>query len=138
MTKRRFIIVCFVIFAAGISTYFGLRKVNKLPQSRSAACDAVEKELTSLLTGSNVLYSKGCFVPQKLTIKAGTSVIFTDYGDDPMWVESDPAHGGIRNFNSGQAWNKGQSYGYSFADTGTYTYFNHMKSNDKGTVVVEK
>jgi plastocyanin len=136
-TTRKWLGIVLVVIVVIGGLILGVRRTKTI--HHSAACDKVEKELTSLLTGSNVMYYKGCFVPQALTIKPGTSIIFTDYGDDKMWVATDPypKENGLRGFNSGQAWAKGQSYGYTFEKVGTYGYHNHVIPSDTGTIVVK-
>lgn len=105
----------------------------------SAVCKKATDTWDSSRQHDQILYVDGCFVPNPLNIKVGDSVIFTDHDKTPMWIISDdkPDKQHLGNFNSGQAWGEGQSYGYQFAKPGAYYYHNKERPNDKGVVIVK-
>jgi amicyanin len=72
------------------------------------------------------------FTPQTLTVKAGTTVTWTNKDDTPHGIASaDNA------FKKSQALDTDDSYSFTFATPGTYAYFCYVHPFMKGTIVVE-
>jgi plastocyanin len=71
------------------------------------------------------------FSPARLTVKAGTTVTFTNDDDIPHLVV---ATGG--EFRSG-ALDTGDNYSRTFAEPGTYAYYCGLHPHMQGTIVVE-
>lgn len=130
---------CVVLAAGVIWLGLKLRSRRASQQKATTSCQKVDKDYTSSRQVNQVFYIQGCFVPNRLTIKIGESVIFTDKGDTPMWIISDSKNGQliVPSFNSGQAWGNGESYGHSFEKAGTYGYYNKSKPSDKGMIIVK-
>jgi len=78
------------------------------------------------------------FQPDKVTIKAGTRVIWISSSSKTVSVASDdhPTHQKYPPLNLG-AFEKGSSVQLVFDKPGTYTYHNHLNPSMKGTIVVE-
>ena len=78
------------------------------------------------------------FVPKALTVKAGTTVKFTNGSGRQMWVASNPhpTHTLLPGFDELTAVGKGGSYDYQFTKVGTWGYHNHLSPQIGGTVVV--
>lgn len=88
----------------------------------------------------NVVYTNSGFSPERLTIKAGTIVVFKNESDlNPMWVASDihPSHQILPSFDQLKGAAKGETYEYTFTQTGTWAYHNHLSPLHGGTVTVE-
>ena len=72
------------------------------------------------------------FGPQTLTVKAGTTVTWTNKGDIPHGIASDN-----NAFAKSKALDTDDSYSFTFTTPGTYQYFCYVHPFMKGTVVVE-
>ena len=72
------------------------------------------------------------FTPQTLTVKAGTTVTWTNKDDIPHGIAS--ANNG---FARSKALDTDDSYSFTFATPGTYAYFCYVHPFMKGTIVVE-
>ena len=72
------------------------------------------------------------FTPQTLTVKAGTTVTWTNRDDIPHGVASDN-----NAFPKSKALDTDDSYSFTFATPGTYKYFCYVHPHMTGTIVVE-
>lgn len=88
----------------------------------------------------SVTYGDNGFAPATLTVKAGTTVVFTNQSGKGMWMVS----GGFSNspqlpdFNEGKSISRGGTYEYTFSKVGTWKYLNKMNLNDTGVVIVTR
>jgi plastocyanin len=72
------------------------------------------------------------FGPQTLTVKAGTTVTWTNKDDIPHGIAS--ANNG---FARSKAMDTDDSYSFTFTTPGTYQYFCYIHPHMTGTIVVE-
>ena len=72
------------------------------------------------------------FAPQQLTVKAGTTVTWTNKDDIPHGIA---ATGNA--FNRSKALDTDDSYSFTFTTPGTYQYFCYIHPHMTGTIVVE-
>jgi amicyanin len=72
------------------------------------------------------------FSPQKLTVKAGTTVTWTNKDDIPHGIA---ATGNA--FARSNAMDTDNSYSFTFTTPGTYQYFCYIHPHMTGTIVVE-
>jgi plastocyanin len=72
------------------------------------------------------------FTPQTLTIKAGTTVTWTNRDDIPHGVAADN-----NTFARSKALDTDDSYSFTFTTPGTYKYFCYIHPHMTGTIVVE-
>ena len=72
------------------------------------------------------------FTPQTLTVKAGTTVTWTNKDDIPHGVA---ATGNA--FKRSAAMDTDDSYSFTFTTPGTYQYFCYIHPHMTGTIVVE-
>lgn len=86
-----------------------------------------------------VVYLDSGFSPATLTVPRGTKVTFRNDSRKQMWVASDPhpVHTNLSPFDSREGIAPGGSYSYTFNDSGTWGYHNHLDSGDEGTITVE-
>lgn len=92
-------------------------------------------------TSQNIItYTNQGFIPQQLTVKKGQAVIFTNSGNSPMWVASDPhpQHTGLPGFDAKKAMQKGESYSFTFDTVGHWGFHNHLTPSDAGTIIVQE
>ena len=72
------------------------------------------------------------FNPQTVTVKAGTTVTWTNKDDIPHGIAS------AKNvFKKSQALDTDDSYSFTFSTPGTYEYFCYIHPHMTGTIVVE-
>jgi len=81
---------------------------------------------------SSVSIDNFTFTPKTLTVKAGTTVSWTNKDDIPHGIGSaDNA------FKKSRALDTDDSFSFTFATPGTYQYFCYLHPHMTGTVVVE-
>jgi plastocyanin len=73
------------------------------------------------------------FTPQTLTVKAGTTVTWTNRDDIPHGIASDN-----KAFTRSKALDTDDSYSVTFTTPGTFKYFCYMHPHMTGTVIVEQ
>lgn len=80
------------------------------------------------------------FIPQTLTVFAGTTVEFVNNSSGLMMVASNmhPTHQLLPGFFQATSSGSGDKYSYSFEKVGTWTYHNDENLLQTGTVVVEE
>jgi plastocyanin len=86
---------------------------------------------SSNLGPNQIAIQNFAFNPSTLTVKAGTTVTWTNLDSTNHPVASDT---GV--FNSGTL-NNGQSYSYTFNQTGSYPYHCTVHPSMTGTITVE-
>lgn len=95
-------------------------------------------EKGGLTATEKVTYTDNGYVPDVLTVKAGTTVSFVNQSAGGMWTASDmhPTHQLLPGFDELASVPKGGSYEYTFTKVGTWKYHNHVNATDGGTVIV--
>lgn len=79
------------------------------------------------------------FSPATLTVPAGTTVIFVNDGQAAHWPASvvHPTHEVLPGFDSKRGIATGDRYSYTFSETGTWRFHDHLNPQLTGTVIVE-
>jgi plastocyanin len=72
------------------------------------------------------------FTPQTLTVKAGTTVKWTNKDDIPHGIAATG-----NTFKRSNAMDTDDTYSFTFATPGTYQYFCYIHPHMTGTIVVE-
>jgi plastocyanin len=72
------------------------------------------------------------FTPQTMTVKAGTTVTWTNRDDIPHGIASES-----NAFAKSKALDTDDSYSFTFSTPGTYKYFCYVHPHMTGTIVVE-
>jgi plastocyanin len=72
------------------------------------------------------------FTPKTLTVKAGTTVTWTNHDDIPHGIASSE-----NAFKKSAALDTDDSYSFTFTAPGTYQYFCYIHPHMVGTIVVE-
>lgn len=85
-----------------------------------------------------IVYTDAGFTPNNITILTGDTVTFTNNSTSDMWVGSNPhpQHTDYSAFDAMKNYTPGESYSFTFTESGTYGYHNHSNAGDKGTIVV--
>lgn len=86
----------------------------------------------------SVTYGEGGFVPNSVTVKKGTTVVWTNQSKGGMWVASavHPTHQLLPGFDQLKSVAEGGTYEYTFEKVGTWKYHNHIQPSQTATVVV--
>jgi plastocyanin len=96
-----------------------------------SGCTNNNTPTTTNLGANTIAIQNFAFNPATLTVKAGTTVTWTNLDSTNHPVASDT---GV--FNSGTL-NNGQSYSFTFNQTGSYPYHCTVHPSMTGTVIVE-
>ena len=88
---------------------------------------------------NKVTYTNSGYSPSELKVEVGATVTFINQSDSNMWTASNPhpIHTDHPAFDSRRAVTKGETYEFTFEETGTYDYHNHLSPQHEGTIKVE-
>lgn len=96
---------------------------------------------------AEVDYNDAGFVPNVITVKAGTTVVFKNKSADSFWPASNPhpAHttyptmGGCKasTFDACKQVSPGGEWSFKFDERGSWRYHDHLNPGESGTIVVE-
>src|SRR5436305_11435404 len=96
-----------------------------------AALACVPAPLAAQTNGVAVVIDNFVFSPERLTVKVGTTVTWTNRDDIPHTVAAKD-----RAFKS-KAMDTDESYSFTFSTPGEYAYFCSLHPHMTGTIVVE-
>ncbi len=114
-------------------------EITTTPTSEPLTTLSTEPSVTgSQAAKTSVSYGTGGFVPNTVTVKKGTAVVWTNQSQSGMWVASamHPTHQLLPGFDELKSVSTGGTYEYTFEKVGTWKYHNHVAPADTGTVVV--
>lgn len=122
-------------------------------QEPTASPQANKEEEVKEMSSSLVTYTASGYSPATLRIKKGTAVVFKNESDEQMWTASalHPTHtvypgsdikkcgtdDSVKIFDMCQGLGKGQQWSFTFNETGTWKYHNHLRPSNTGSIVVE-
>ncbi len=95
---------------------------------------------STVLPATQVTITANGFNPATISVKKGQTVIWTSRDTSPHQPASDPypAEDALPGFVDEAALTKGETYGFKFDQTGTFTYHDHLNPLQlKGTVIVK-
>ena len=80
---------------------------------------------------------QGVFVPERLDIVTGDTVVFVNASDTYVWPASNihPTHEILPSFDPRRALEPGESWSYTFNENGYWRYHNHIEASQTGLVV---
>jgi|TARA_Y100000310_G_scaffold345866_1_gene471937 plastocyanin len=86
-----------------------------------------------------VTYTSDGFSPKTVTINAGDTVRFVNESSGGMWMASNnhPTHTILPSFDHKKSVGNGETYEFTFTETGSWGYHNHVNAGKGGTVIVE-
>lgn len=115
------------------------------PSGQQSSEDTSEQSQTVTVT-----YTEDGFSPQTVEVSQGDTVQFVNESENDMWVGSDqhPTHTqydgtSLREHcpeGSDEAFDQcenGDEYSFTFEKTGSWSYHNHSRASDGGTVIVQ-
>lgn len=129
-SKRRMIALAVLVAVVGVIAIVNVVVFHDYSDRFASAQNGKSAEVHITATG---------FSPAVLNIAAGTTVTWTNDDESPHWIASDPfpTDGGLPDLNGRQALQQGDSYSYTYAKAGTFTYHDQLHPyNLKGSVVV--
>lgn len=103
------------------------------PFCEFAECPALDSDISkkNMLTDITVVkYTKQGFAPERIVIKKGTTVGFQNTTNAEFWPKSDI-------FDAEKAIAPGNKFIFTFDNPGTWTFYNNLNTEDKGTIVVK-
>ncbi len=108
------------------------------PETSPVASVSAIPVATTVATSSVIITDEG-FSPATLTVKAGTTVVFTNNGQGLHWPVSDPhpVHTGLAGFDAKKGLATGETYSFTFAKTGTFGMHDHLRTSLKGSIIVQ-
>lgn len=127
---KKNILIIIILAAVATGAYFIFAKGNKSPAP--AQSQNLEGVATDKVTIKNF-----AFDPSVITVKAGTTVTWTNQDAVPHQVASDPhpTHTDLPGLVS-DSFVQGQTYSFTFVKVGTFGYHCHIHPSMKGTVIV--
>lgn len=103
------------------------------PFCEFAECPALDSDISekNMMSDITVIkYTKYGFTPENITIKKGSTVGFQNASNAEFWPKSDI-------FDAEKAIAPGNKFIFTFDNAGTWTFYNNLNSEDKGTIVVK-
>jgi len=158
--NKKLLTVLIIIIAFGSAGFFAWKVYTPLPKTTDTSeventnndtaaetdsgPETVEETTNATSTQpvgpkvSAISYTSDGFDQNNITTKAGDSVRFTNSSNNLMWVASDnhPTHTLYAEFDQKTAVPKGGVFTFKFDKVGTWTFHNHVKPSDKGTITV--
>jgi plastocyanin len=98
----------------------------------AALLGAVVGSVLAADSSNTVSIDNFIFTPKALTVKAGTSVTWTNHDDIPHGIASSD-----NTFKRSTALDTDDSYSFTFTAPGTYQYFCYLHPHMVGSIVVE-
>ncbi len=88
---------------------------------------------------STVRITDDGFQPETIRISSGTTVTFENASSRNAWIASDthPSHTDLPDFDAGRGYSPGESYTYTFEQSGEWGYHDHLRSFVTGLIIVE-
>jgi plastocyanin len=84
---------------------------------------------------NEVVYGNNGFTPSNLSVSVGSTVTFTNKSSRDMWVGSDP-HPQHTDYSAFDQRRGGKTYSFTFTESGTYEFHNHLSPSHTGTITV--
>ena len=138
--KLILVIVLVVLILGGVLLLNNKSNTSNSDSTNSANenQNTAPSETKTNIESTNVEATTSGFVPQTITIKAGTKVVWTNKSGQAITVNSasHPTHLKWPFLNLGKFDNDG-SVSVVFEKAGTYKYHNHLNPSQTGTVIVE-
>lgn len=127
-------IVILVIAIGGIVEFNNQSALNKIADQPTPMPAASQNNSEK----KYVTFTQDGFVPKEITVTSGTTVIWTNKTNNPMWVASDPhpSHTDLKGFDEREIVYTHATYQYTFTAPGKWKYHNHIIPSYRGTVEV--
>ena len=145
MKKYIFIIIAVIVVVMGAGIFWMVKNnfgtANTLKNSDVYTVTSGSQEGQGQTKQNNVIitYTNSGFSPNVANIRSGGTVVFKNESDKPMLIESapHPTHTDYPELNATKGANKGESYSFTFAKSGSWGFHNDLYASDTGTIVVQ-
>ncbi len=124
MKKLIFIVIALALIGAGV--YYAVQKNN---QSRASDVSPIDTQSSSDIT---IHIKNFLFDPSILTVKTGTKVTWLNDDFVPHTITSDSG-----NLLNSSTLSPGQSFSFTFVDSGSLSYHCEFHPMMKGTIIVK-
>lgn len=141
------IIGILVVVLGGYLFYTSVYQPSPVTQTQNQQTSSTSKTTTKQSSDEQaptrednvVIHTDTGFSPATLRIKKGGMVIFKNEGTKSMWVASNPhpVHTDHPDFDAKRPYAKGESYSFSFINSGNWRYHNHFNPAEGGVIIVE-
>lgn len=144
MTKNQKIMAIGIIAATlillGLISVMLLKKGQDRNVSEKIVSTVTPTPTPTPILGETIMVTIHGFVPDSLTVKKGTYINFANFSEtNNVNIESDdhPTHQKYPMLNVGLLKNNDVSNPVKYDVPGTYTYHNHLKPEQKGTIIIK-
>lgn len=130
-------ILLLILIVAGVLVLFNNQQVSPSPAVTNQLMSSPSPSSTSLAAAEITIRQSG-FSPAKLTIKAGTKVVWRNQSGQLVSINSavHPTHLLYPALNLGEVL-EGVSVELVFDKAGTYKYHNHLNPAQTGEIIVQ-
>lgn len=139
MNSKLVLVIVLVVLVLGGLLLFNNSNTNNTNSDNTTNQNLTPTKTDSVKTeNADVEVTSSGFTPQTISIKAGTTVVWTNKSGGAVTVNSasHPTHLKWPFLNLGK-FDDGTSVSVVFEKAGTYKYHNHLDASQIGTVVVE-
>lgn len=143
MNSKILLVIIALIVVLGTFILLGNKNTNTPPsnnqsESIKSEASATPAAMETNIQIENVILGDLGFVPQNITVKAGTTMVWINKSGKAATVSSDdhPTHKLYPFLNLGE-FPSSSSLQVVFDKAGTYSYHNHLNASETGTVTVE-
>ncbi|MEJ0021029.1 MAG: hypothetical protein WDN47_00415 [Candidatus Doudnabacteria bacterium] len=143
MNKKIIIILlCVIVLVLGVYAYkLAFVKPSDAGTSQADSNSEPAKFSTQdkiLPTDVVVKVTDNGFVPDSVTVKKGTPVVWLNQTSSFVWPASDPhpLHTDYPGFDPQEPFKNGETWAFTFDRVGNWGYHNHLQPSMKGTVHV--
>src|SRR6266571_5034216 len=137
MNNKWLLIILLIALVAFGGYYLYAKKVSQ-PATHYPSSSPTTSPTEVMHEQAAITLTKDGFSPASLTVKAGTTVTWTNKSGAKATVNSDPhpTHTAYPPLNLGM-FADGETLSLTFDKPGTYGYHNHLNPNDRGTIIVQ-
>ena len=151
MKNLGIIILVLALLALGAYYFLSQREEAAPPEETTQEETAQQEEepMGDPVFHALVIYANDGFEPQTVTIKKGETVRFVNNSDRDVWVASaiHPTHSIYpekseddclgSSFDTCRGLQAAEFWEFTFNETGSWKYHDHLKASETGTIVVE-
>ena len=98
------------------------------------------EQFTEELETISISITQDGFLPETMLITQGQTVTWVNESDEPHWIASNPypTSDDFPELNSEEPINLGDSYTFTFEETGEFKYHDRLDPETNGTIIVEE
>lgn len=109
---------------------------NSDPKQNTPIETSITESEAESASANTVVYTQAGFSPSSIIVEAGTTVRFINQSERQMWVASNP-HPVHTDYSAFDQLGAGDEYSFTFTESGSYPYHNHLVPTATGVVTVQ-